>query len=91
MALETKTDTLQLIERERKYINKQMPNYPDHIAAKAGLVSADAGFLMQLCLDKKYENRSNSDIEKIDVLIRQAAIRVAAQTLRFIENIDKSQ
>lgn len=89
MALETNTDTLQLIERERKFINKEMPKYPDHIAARSGLVSADAGFLMQLCLDKKYENKSNSDLEKIDVLIKQAAIRVAAQTIRFIENLNK--
>lgn len=88
MPLETNTDTLQLIERERKYINKEMPNYPDHIAARVGLVSADAGLLMQLSLGKKYGNRSNTDVEKVDVLIKQAAIRVAAQALRFIENLD---
>jgi hypothetical protein len=84
------TNTLELIERERKYINAEMPNYPDHIAAKAGLINADAGFLMQLCLDKKYESKGKNEVDKkkIDDLIKQSAIRVIAQSLRFIENLD---
>ncbi len=78
-----KTDLLQIIARDLKVLKKEMPNYPDHQVAQAALINADAGYLTNKCINKKYKGYSNNGEE-----IKAATIRTISQCLRFIENLD---
>ena len=45
----------QEIELELRKAKKAFPNWPDHVAAQAGIVCEEAGELMQASLELKYE------------------------------------
>jgi len=77
------TDILQLIEKESKKQKLELPNYPIHQVAQAALINADAGYLIDKCVSKKYKGYTDNDAE-----IKAAAISIVAQTLRFIESLD---
>jgi NTP pyrophosphatase (non-canonical NTP hydrolase) len=76
------------IELELRKAKKQHPNWPDHVAAQAGIVVEEVGELMKACLKFKYEN--NTDVIK-DIELReqmkQEAIQTAAMAIRFLENL----
>lgn len=48
------------VEAELKRAKKKHPNWPDHIAAQAGIVSEECGELMQACLQYKYEKANTA-------------------------------
>jgi NTP pyrophosphatase (non-canonical NTP hydrolase) len=76
------------ILKELKRAKKKFPNWPDHPAARAGIVCEEAGELMKACLEFKYElgkgGKGHTDMLKA---IRKEAIQTAAVALRFLENL----
>lgn len=83
----------QEIELELRAGKKKHPNWPDHIAACAGIVCEEAGELMRECLNHKYEGAKANDPKKQvkdqqrKAQIIKEAIHTAAVAIRFLENI----
>lgn len=76
----------QAIELEIRNSKKKHPNWPDHVAAQAGIVTDEAGKLMHSCLEWKY-NRSKA-FEKAQMEdIKEVAITTAVAAIRFLENL----
>lgn len=75
--------------KELKRAKRKHPNWPDHIAARAGIVCEEAGELMKASLEFKYEKGKygKSRQEMIDEM-RKEAVHTAATALRFIEDLD---
>ena len=67
-----------------------MPQFPDHAAAMAGIVTSEAGGLMDTCLNWKYSRPGSIALqENILNTMRKQAVQAAAASIRFLENIDK--
>lgn len=82
-----KADILDDIMKELARAKKAVPNYPDHLMAKAGLIVTKAGNLTGACWQVKYRDgvlRPTGDDKKE---LRKHAIEVAAQAIRFLENL----
>lgn len=78
----------QEIELELRKAKKKHPNWPDHPAAQAGIVSEEAGELMKAALQWKYERDENEYIQKKQILhMQEEAIQTAAMAIRFLENL----
>lgn len=65
---------------------KLIPNWPDHVAAQAGIVSEASGRLMAACLEHKYK-RIGAPSEVQLCKMKQEAIRTAVTAIRFLENM----
>ena len=77
----------QEIELELRKAKKAFPNWPDHVAAQAGIVCEEAGELMQASLELKYEKgKKGQTIEQQQQQVRAEAIQTAAMAIRFLEN-----
>jgi NTP pyrophosphatase (non-canonical NTP hydrolase) len=76
------------IEAELKRAKKKFPNWPDHVAAQAGIVCEEAGELMQAGLEYKYEKgkKGRTNDEQIERM-RIEAIHTATMAIRFLENL----
>lgn len=77
----------QEIEIELRADKRINPNYPDHVAAQAGKVSAQAGRLMESALSYKYHHGKKAVTDYQVKKMRKAAIRTAASAIRFLENL----
>lgn len=77
----------QEIEIELRADKRVNPNYPDHVAAQAGKVSAEAGRLMEAALSLKYHHGNKSVTDYQVKKMRRAAVRSAAMAIRFLENL----
>lgn len=75
------------IELELRKEKKRHPNYPDHVAAQAGIVCRESGELMNACLDFKYERKEMNafHLQQKDA-IKDAAIQTVVSAIRFLEN-----
>lgn len=79
---------MQDISAELKKSKKKHPNWPDHVAAQAGIVSKEAGELMKASLEWKYEKSVSEIVEEVQVkAIYDEAVQVAATAIRFLENL----
>jgi hypothetical protein len=78
----------QEIELELRKAKKKFPNWPDHPAAQAGIVSEESGELMKAALQWKYERGKTDDHQmKQKEEMKQEAIQTAAMAIRFLENL----
>lgn len=76
------------IELELRKAKKKHPNWPDHPAAQAGIVSEEAGELMKAALQWKYERGEAEDQQIVQKdAMKQEAIQTAAMAIRFLENL----
>lgn len=75
------------IMKELKRAKRKHPNWPQHVAAQAGIVVEEVGELMQACLQNKYEKEKKTSKEHCDDM-RNEAIQVIVTALRFIDHID---
>lgn len=76
------------IERELVNAKRKHPNWPDHPAAQAGVVSEESGELMQACMQYKYERSSDPEkAEKQRQAMYDEAVQVAASAIRFLQNL----
>ena len=79
---------IELALREEK---KSRANWPDHIAAQAGIVSEQSGSLMHASLHWKYERSESTELEKMQIAqIKIEALKVAVTAIRFLENLKES-
>lgn len=77
----------QAIELELRNAKKKHPNWPDHVAAQAGIVCEESGELMRACLQWKYE-RDKPEYEASQISeMKKEAIHTAATAIRFLENL----
>lgn len=80
----------QSIELELRSAKKKHPNWPDHIAAQAGIVCEEAGELMKAALEFKYERETNNEDLRVQIeSMRKEAVQTAAMAIRFLENLNK--
>lgn len=78
----------QSIELELRKAKKKHPNWPDHIAAQAGIVCEESGELMKAAMEFKYEKEKDGKLIKVQKeQIRTEAIQTAAMAIRFLENL----
>ena len=78
----------QAIELELREAKKFHPNWPDHVAAQAGMVIKESGELMQACLDRKYDKVEAKQLQQLQIQrIRKTAIQSAVAAIRFLENL----
>lgn len=78
----------QAVELELRKAKKQFPNWPDHPAAQAGIVTEEAGELMKAALEWKYERNENPALQKMQRdQMKEEAIQTAAMAIRFLENL----
>ena len=75
------------IEIELRQAKKAHPNWPDHVAAQAGIVCEESGELMRAALQIKYERKAGSELEKQKDALKKEAIQTAAMAIRFLQNI----
>lgn len=73
------------IELEMKAAKKKYPNWPDHPAAQAGIVSKQSGELMKAAINLKYK-RGNS-VESNHLELKQSAIKTIVAAFRLLENL----
>lgn len=64
---------------------KDNPSWPDHAAAQAGKVVAEAGNLMNAAMNMKYQAKDRQGLYLN--LMEYSAIRTAALAIRFLENL----
>lgn len=80
------------ILKELKKAKKAYPNWPDHVAAQAGIVVEEAGELMQAALQLKYEKgKGGLSVTEQRKHMRDEAVQTAAMCIRFLENLDKQK
>lgn len=78
----------QAVELELRKAKKLFPNWPDHPAAQAGIVTEEAGELMKAALEWKYERNENPTLQQIQIdQMKEEAIQTAAMAIRFLENL----
>lgn len=83
-----KNEIWQAIDQELRRSKKKHPNWPDHVAAQAGIVCEESGELMKAALEYKYErslNVSTASIQK-EMLVKEA-VHTAVTAIRFLENL----
>jgi len=78
----------QLFETEMKLAKKKHPNWPDHLPARAGIVTEEAGELMKACLEKKYEPKKHTAAIHDEHIISEA-VQTMVTAFRFLENYSK--
>lgn len=70
---------------ELKRAKKKHPQWPDHIVARAAIVSEEAGELVRASLNFKYEAPGWMDKERWKEEMKKEAIQTAATCMRFLE------
>lgn len=86
--MSTRNQIWQSIELQMRKSKKKHPNWPDHIAAQAGIISQDSGKLMELCLEMKYHNDKSAGFQEMKrEQITLRAIKTAVNAIRFLENL----
>lgn len=83
-------DIWQAVELELRRQKKKHPNFPDHVAAQAGIANAAAGNLMEVCLMYKYENDLYEAQDHVSMM-KQEALKTAAAAIRFLEHLKTEQ
>ena len=80
----------QEIELSVRDSKKKFPNWPDHVAAQAGIVCESAGNILGVALKIKYDPESTEEelIKQYEAL-KELAINTAAVAIRFLENSKK--
>ncbi len=74
-------DILRACESEKD----KHPYWPQHIVASAGIVSKEAGSLLDATLETKYNGNPYSPEQKR--IMKRKALQTAAAALLFIENL----
>lgn len=83
-----KNDIWKAVNDELARAKKKFPNWPDHPAAQAGIVSEEAGELMKACLDWKYQRDENEYVRRKQVQnMRTEAVQTIVTAIRFLENL----
>ena len=77
----------QEIESVLKADKRINPNFPDHVAAQAGKVTAEAGRLMEASLGYKYHHGNDAVSAYQLKKMRKSAVSTAAMAIRFLENL----
>lgn len=71
-----------------KASKKELPNWPDHPAAQAGIVCDKSGDLMKESLNWKYRRSTNKTVLEIRKdQMKEAAVDTAVAAIRFLENL----
>lgn len=78
---------LDKILKEVKASKKRSPSWPDHVVAQAGMVESSS--LLRSAIRLKYSKRSKQQKELQTKHLENQAIMVAANAIRFIENLKK--
>ncbi len=73
------------VEAEMKKAKRMHPSWPDHIAAKAGIVVEEAGELMRASLQLKYEKKGDGADQLKE--IEKEAVQVIVTAIRFLESL----
>lgn len=82
-----KHSIFKLIDDELKRAKRLHRNWPDHVAAQAGIVVEEAGELMRAAINWKYERSGDPATEEEQrKAIREEAVHTAATAIRFLEN-----
>lgn len=76
------------VNEELKKAKRAHPNWPDHVAAQAGIVCEEAGELMQAALEFKYEKgkKGRTRTEQKQCMEKEA-IQTIVTAIRFLENL----
>lgn len=74
------------ILKELKRAKKKHPHWPDHIVARAAIVSEEAGELVRASLNYKYEGKPENRPACLKEMEKEA-IQTAATCIRFLENL----
>ncbi|MHA4844458.1 hypothetical protein ACX0G7_09850 [Flavitalea antarctica] len=77
---DSKTTIIEEILQELNSL-KEHESFPAHICAQAGRVSGAAGNLVNVCNNVKYRGEDKYEAY-------QSALSVAAQAIRFIQNLN---
>lgn len=81
----------QAIELELRESKKFHPQWPDHVAAQAGMVTDESGKLMHTCLQWKYEKADDKVIQARQIEnMKEVAITTAVAAIRFLENLKEN-
>jgi sirohydrochlorin ferrochelatase len=76
------------ILKEVKRAKKKHPRWPDHVVARAAIVSEEAGELVRAALLYKYERESSPEDQKQQIDdMKKEAIQTAATCIRFLEDL----
>jgi hypothetical protein len=78
----------QSVELELRKIKKEHTNFPDHICAMAGMVTNEAGKMMDLAIKEKYKHDPENKLILNNQYLINSAVRTAAMAIRFLENIN---
>ena len=62
------------------------PTWPDHVCGQAAMVGKEAGYLLNVATEQKY-NRNGLDANTFDPLLESSAINTIVQAVRFLENL----
>ena len=62
------------------------PSWPDHVCGQAAMVGKEAGYLLNVSTEKKY-NSTERTPEVYKALLENAAIATIVQAVRFLENL----
>lgn len=72
---------------EVKRAKKKHPQWPDHVVARAAIVSEEAGELLRSSLNYKYEATQPLDKARWKADMKDEAIQTAATAIRFLEGL----
>ena len=79
-------DIISEVLKELKRAKKKHPAWPQHIAARAGIVCEEAGELMKAALEIKYETgKDGKDYSEQYKELKKEAIQTAATAIRLLE------
>ncbi len=78
-------DIISEVLKELKRAKKKHPAWPQHIAARAGIVCEEAGELMKAALEIKYHPGRNGGYPEQKRRLRKEAIQTAATAIRLLE------
>ncbi|UXO94088.1 hypothetical protein Pan5_46 [Pseudanabaena phage Pan5] len=83
-----KKEIWNLVNQAYKKGKKESPGWPDHVAAQAGIVNAEAGKLMTEALLYKYSKNKNKMLVKAyHDDMKKSAIHTIVTAIRFLENL----
>lgn len=76
----------QMIQAEKK----KHPNWPDHPAAQAGIVTKEAGKLMKDSLLWKYEREGSELVREVQIdRIKEGSLKTIVASMRLLENLER--
>lgn len=83
----TQSDIISEVMKELKRAKRLHPNFPKHIAARAGILCEEAGEVMKEALEIKYETGKNGGYSEQKRRLRKETIQTAAMAMRLLETL----